>query len=135
MLKYYNGSLVKALVQLFPNVHFETQKFIGVQGVSLTLSSLLSLLSSPLSWFFPFFSTSFRSFFLFSLFVNKNTELPWHAKESERKNFFVEFAESKRFDPNVPENWYPVTQSDVFSFQVPPSLFSLSPSLLYFNIS
>lgn len=75
VLEYYNGSVVKALVELFTEVNFDDERFVVLPKPS------------------------------------------WHTGERGRKDYFVNFAQQRGFDPLVAENWYSVLPSDLFTFR------------------
>ena len=55
-----------------------------------------------------------------------------NVERASLKSSFSEFAKCKRFDPLVPESWYPITITDIRSFLVYLSSFSLSSFFLSF---
>eukprot|EP00026_Physarum_polycephalum_P000399 Phypoly_transcript_00400.p1 GENE.Phypoly_transcript_00400~~Phypoly_transcript_00400.p1 ORF type:complete len:1105 (+),score=129.94 Phypoly_transcript_00400:31-3345(+) len=72
LLVQYNGSFVRALYSLFPELKFERHKFLNIP---------------------------------------RNH---WR-DEKNRRNFFVRYAEKKKFDPLIAENWYSVIPESVIN--------------------
>ena len=111
MLSHYDGSLIRALQDVYPNIGLEDAKF----------SHLTS--RSPLSSLFPSLSPSLsRSLHPLTL----QTEGYWKSRNKHRE-FFDKFAAKNAFDPLVADNWYNIKTSVVLQEKVcSSSLFPLS---------
>ena len=101
-MRFYDGSVVSALIQLFPSLALEERKFKIFLG---TLPSPLSPL--PLSLLSPSPCS----------LLTKLTDNYWEDKTNRRK-FFENFAREKAFDPLNAEEWSSVPQSSVLACQV-----------------
>lgn len=110
MLDYYNGSLVKALEDIYPNIGLRREMFAFLHRMLL---------------FFPLFYSCPSDFH--TLFIGG-----YWSEPKNRKRFFDEFARDSNFDPLVPENWYSVTTNEIEQRKVFSPL-SFSP-LLHFLI-
>jgi hypothetical protein len=98
---YYNGSVRKALLDVFPTIGLVKSKF----WPKRVLSSH-SLLFSPL-----LVAHSFNILF---------TAI-WHDAKN-RREFFQNFAIENRFDFLVAANWYSLTREKIMSAKVSPLL-------------
>ena len=93
ILKHYKGSVVKALIDVYPSLNLSPGDFDHMIRTSpFTSPPLASVLSSP-----P--GTSLST----NVFVDKY----WH-KFEHRKLFFDSIAKKRDFDPLLAANWYNV---------------------------
>lgn len=90
LLRYFGGSMIKALIHLFPDVPLERSKF-------AILSSISPLLIFPINAF--------------------TTEKYWNDVDN-RKAFFLEFAKKCKFDALVAENWYKISRVSIAEAKV-----------------
>jgi hypothetical protein len=85
LLRYYEGSHVKALQSLYPELKLDEHRFFDsenrLKGFIITLELLLR--------------------------ANANTEF----RKNEKRKVLDEFAKSKNFNPLEAENWYSITNS------------------------
>lgn len=91
MLHTYGHSYSRAVMHLFPELNWDLTKF-------SRRSRSIVLIFSPHSNFF--------------------LENYWQV-EANRKDFFLEFAKEKGFDPNNSAAWYKVRSGDVLAAKVP----------------
>jgi len=93
VLSYFEGSLTRALVGLFPEVSFDESKFLIVPSMPFYFcchSVLLCSLFSP---------HSFSNLFITGAF--------WKELKN-RKKVFDRFAKENKFDPLIADNWYSI---------------------------
>lgn len=88
---YYSNSIRKALVHLFPDIQFDKNK------ISLSMPSMF--------------------FQCIDLCLIIDLEHHW-TDPSNRKQFFLDFAKAKGFDPYNPESWYTVSSADIAATKV-----------------
>ena len=112
VLDRYKGSLINALVHVYPSVTFN----------DLMINS--SMLMSPL--FFIFFF-SFVSLYHELNYIAEHSNDYW-SEPKNRRAFFMNIAAIMKFDPLVPSNWYSISKSTIKSYKV--VFFSSSPSRL-----
>lgn len=99
MLEYYGGSVVQALLSLFPNIGLNEERFV------ITSSTLFSTFT------FHFF----LSFYLFILHCHAGK---YWTQEKNRRKFFDEYAHKYDFDPLNHNNWYHVLRSSILAEKV-----------------
>ena len=104
MITYHNRSHIQALMDLYPNLNLQREKFVGVSG----MPSLLPLL----------YPLSFSPFFL---------EYDWTTRESRRESMDTFARETLKIDPLVAANWYPTKHQDFHRLVSLLSLFFLLP--------
>ena len=105
ILKHFRNSHVNALLELFPEIGLEVNKFVGVPSKYNSLFSSFSLL----------FSSSLLRF----LFVNSPLRLGHYwADLKNRRQFLMDVAKRERFDPKVASNWYKLTLNNFLSHKV-----------------
>ena len=95
MYRKYNGSAIRALLDVFPDIGLDQTKFTIVPRK--LLSSTSPSLSSPLLSF---------SLLLISFFVILSKSDHYWKNVDNRRNFFIEVARSKGFDALVAQSWY-----------------------------
>jgi hypothetical protein len=88
---HYGGRVRRALLELFPNIGFDSSKMSVYQCMIFCSISIL----------FPF----------------KQKSIAWRDIRKRRK-FFVQYAIENGFDPYNPENWYSQTKDLVLSNKV-----------------
>jgi hypothetical protein len=103
-LDYYDGSYVKAISHLFPEIQFDITKF------AYPPSMRLSLCAKPL---LIFKKTIYKTKNVITFYE----EYLW-ADLQKRRRFFENFAKDNGFDPLVATNWYGVSQERILSAKV-----------------
>lgn len=88
--KYYSGDWRNALVELFPDVHFDKTKLISSFGI-----------------IFPNFKRNFVNIFLVD-----------YGDKQNRVSFFQKFASKRSFDPLVANNWHSISSREVAATKV-----------------
>ena len=96
LLQLYDGDLVNALMDVYPEIGLEKAKFLHQSRMSL------------------FFSSSFIFFYFNSLLALGST---WQ-DETQRRLFFEQFALLNDFDHTNKENWYHLPRAKLKSFKV-----------------
>lgn len=124
MLGYYEGSLSKALIHLFPNIGLEDQKFnhsnpppppppfplpsslISSLPNSIPTKDIVRVSNSHIIFKLSLTKQRISHFqFTFFLFIYFLIGSKWANQES-RTSFFADLARTKGFDPLNPANWY-----------------------------
>lgn len=138
MLAYHGKSLVRALIELFPEVPFERRKFFNHSddhhGDTIEGNSFFSFLFCSVLFFFLFSSSSSllpplplslpflplphpdlcsHDFLTWIEVVEKG----WN-NEEQRRRFFEDYAKTKKFDALVADNWYLQSPYRILSIQV-----------------
>jgi hypothetical protein len=90
-VKYYDGSIAKALVHLFPEIGVDIEKF-------------------------PVPRMNFYSYFITSN-IYSNLGEHWNTVQN-RKDLFLKFATVHGFDPLVPEKWYEAPATGIHKYKV-----------------
>jgi hypothetical protein len=88
LLRYYNGSLIQALTDLYPELLLNQKNIFHSKGSILYLT--LQLLTLSL--------------------------LEW--EKAQHRKFFDAFAKSKGFDPLQTEKWYSISRKHIKAIQV-----------------
>lgn len=95
MLSYYDGSLSKALLEIYPDIGLQksqfkfTSMFPGI-AINKDIITIINIILLDETWKDP----------------------------NNRKQFFIEFANQNNFDYGVPENWYNISQSSILARKV-----------------
>ena len=111
VLAYHQGSISKALKDLFPHITFEPSRLKNYGNSSSPLRSAVSLVIKT--------STA--------------AKVVMQQEHEKRKKWMENYAKERGFDPHAPENWYSETIAKISSVKVlflsPSSSFSLLSSL------
>ena len=114
VLDRYKGSLINALVHVYPSVTFN----------ELMINSSMSLFQIFLS---------FVSLYHELNYIVEHSNDYW-SESKNRRAFFMNIAAIMKFDPLVPSNWYSISKSTIKSYKVvfysSPSRLSLPPPII-----
>lgn len=92
MLLSYGNNFVKALLHMFPEIGLDKTKF------HFRLPSMI--ISFPIC-----------------ILINFHADKYW-SNETNQREYFISFAKHKKFDPLVPDNWYPITSESLSQYKV-----------------
>lgn len=90
-MSFYGGSVVRALIDVYPEVQFDKTKF----------GNTTSNFKLKLKLYFCLIPLSARAF-----------------NSTRRREIMDTFAASNKFDPNVPDNWYSLDSSTLLKDKV-----------------
>eukprot|EP00026_Physarum_polycephalum_P002139 Phypoly_transcript_02143.p1 GENE.Phypoly_transcript_02143~~Phypoly_transcript_02143.p1 ORF type:complete len:817 (+),score=78.77 Phypoly_transcript_02143:221-2671(+) len=154
LLDYYEGSFVEALLHLYPQIGLDRSAFFGTKSVRkffdefarengfdpLVAQNWYQVSTSDIrkkeTW-----SAALRAYSgnvvkaLLYVYPDIGLEEAWFAhlpknywsNLDNRRNFFVTFAESKGFNPLIPDPWYSISYEMVYAHKGGPSV------LTYYN--
>jgi hypothetical protein len=125
VLGFYKGDYVTALLSLFPDIGLKPNLFPGLFFcfVCVVCFVLCLLCLFCLLWCYSV---------CFVWCVDSSyTDVHWRSDEN-RRNFFIQFAKAKKFDPLNPSAWNKYRSKDITSF---PVSFSTSSSFAYLIVS
>lgn len=97
VLERFKGSMVKALIHSFPDLHLDPSLFD-------TISSI--------------FSNSFNTMLLLLTLIYYYVKEKYWNNVDNRKKFFIDYAARNHFDPLVANNWYNVPRDDIIAEKV-----------------
>lgn len=96
MLRHFEGNHVKALQKVFPSLHFDEIKFIGLRGT------------------FAFFL--FIHYLIFSILIVVSDK--YSNSKSNRKKTIIQFAKKKGLTNDAPFDWYQIEAREIRAFEV-----------------
>ena len=110
---YSSGSVIKALIHLFPDIGLDETKFVTFP--SMYISFISHFFSLP-AHILPS-QTSLVPLSLISSYLIWTSENYWQ-DPAKRKQFFIWFAKKKGFNHSVAENWYSITTASILPYKV-----------------
>jgi hypothetical protein len=92
VLEHFNGSHIRALIQLYPELELKQDKFLQFRGLQ---------------------SEEFETVLIFLVSLVPLGVRSGLAKPEQQRKFFDEFAKSKNFNSMDAEKWYSVTRKEI----------------------